>query len=587
MGKQMKLLTIAAGLALLGTGSAFANDTIESLTGFYAVDEAACMQPKGTLLLCEGNECLRQDYAMSVPLNPTSTTMKGTVAPVDTVDANGFNIKAGDVTFRYERSGSNNIQVVRPGEDTLQTTYLAKVNNGKVGFAFINDGVSKDPSASAAPLQLCPAYDANIAGWTETPANLIPAAVAPKGEAFDAFNRKLSEIELRYEAPKANSWISQITPVTLDDPEYPALFVFWVFGFGGVPQPIQILTYDHNENAYVDTTANQFKGEIPKVDWVAEATIDPIGVDGRMGILIAAGGMDAPPYPRTMNTLLLRNAEGKFVDRSVLLPRELHMAHDVSSGVINSAGDTGIYINNMFVPEYYVGTGNGKLANRREWLPDRLEKDGPKFTVSAMADLNGDGLADLVLGPKDSLIDPAVFYLNNGEGRFDRSEPVLLPKAPFPKRVLPITKREIGATYTDIQAIRLDPNQTYDDLLVVSNMGYAGYSMQILKNDGNGNLKDVTAELIDAPEDTYYKNDETPFSYFSHSRVFVGEDGEPIITTKSQSVMVPSHVFQGDANGFTASEPYWDAQIDTIAMFNGTPLMVQINKGEVALTSLP
>lgn len=567
----------------------YAEEAIEALTGFYAVDDASCQQPKGMLLLCEGTICLRQEYETSVPLQPNSSTMRGTVATVDTVDANGFNIKAGDVTFNFERAGANNIQVVRLNGDSLQTTYLARTNNGKVGFAFIEDGVSKDPSASAAPLQLCPAYSANAADWLaegKTPLNIVPAAVAPKGEAFDVFNRKLSEIELRYEAPKENAWVTQIVPVSLDDPEYPALFVFWVFAVGGTPLPIQILTYDHSEQAYVDTTAIQFRGEIPNVDYAASVTVDPIGVDGRMGILIAAAGMDAHPFPRTMNTLLLRNGEGKFVDRSVLLPRELHLSHDSASGIINSAGDTGIFINNMFVPEYYVGTGNGKLVNRREWLPDRLEKDGPKFTVSALADLNGDGLADLVLGPKDSLIDPAVFYLNNGEGRFDRSEPVLLPKAPFPDRVLPITKKVIGATYTDIQAIRLDPNQGYDDLVVVSNMGYEGYAIQILKNDGNSNLRDATAELIDGDEITYYKNDETPFSYVSRGRVFAYNGGYDILV-KSQSVVVPSYVFRRNGDTFLPSEPIWAGAIENAATFADVPLLIRTAGQEIALTAYP
>ena len=580
----MKLMTVVT-LALLGTTSVVANDTIEALTGFYAVDAAACLQPKGMLLLCNGNTCLRQDYQNSVPLNPEVTTMQGTVATETKVDAFGFNIQAGDVTFRFNRGGSSNVQVVRADEATLQTTYLARVNNGKAGFAFIADGVSKDPSASAAPLQICPAYSANAAQWDAPPAILAAAAEAPKPEDWVGLDRALGEIELRYEAPRANAWVSQVVPVTLDDPEYPALFMFWVFGVGGEALPLQVLTYDHAEHAYVDTTADQFKGEIPKVDWASGITVEPIGVDGRMGILIAATGMDAAPFPRTMNTLLLRNKEGKFVDRSVLLPRELHFSHDTASGVIDEAGNIGIYINNMYVPEYYVGTGDGKLIDRRAWLPDLLQDDEAKFAVSGMADLNGDGEMDLVLGSQDSTVNPAVYYMNDGTGRFDRSEPVLLPEPTLNQRELPITKKVVGAIYNDIQAIKLDPTQTYDDLVVVTSIGYAGYAVQILKNDGNGNLTDVTAEIIDGDETTYFKNDATPFSHVGRTRVFQHE-GQFDILVKGQAT-VPSFVYRNNGEGFTPTEAIFDGAIENAAVFGGTSLLIKVATDEVALTAYP
>ena len=68
---------------------------------------------------------------------------------------------------------------------------------------------------------------------------------------------------------------------------------------------------------------------------------------------------------------MLSNSAGQFVDASALLPQSFAYTHDLSSGVIDSAGDKAIFFNNVYsqpnTPLWYVianGTGAARSSAR-------------------------------------------------------------------------------------------------------------------------------------------------------------------------------------------------------------------------------
>lgn len=340
-----------------------------------------------------------------------------------------------------------------------------------------------------------------------------------------------SLISLQFEPPVPHARILEVVPIQLGDPEYPALMVLWVLNLGGTPLPLQVLTYDRSTQAYVDDPSRVYAaGEAPLVD-------NPRAVaffDSQYGhgIIVANTGMDRDPFPRTTNMLLMPNSEGLLVNYERSLVQDKEFSHDVSSGVINADGDWGIYVNSMYIPHYYI-MRDDRLIKANDRLPAAINRDDQKFTSSALADLNGDGFADLILGTANEAHDPSVIYMNNGRGGFTGPAIPLTP-TPFPRREMQFVDRMTGAGVLDIQPVKLDVNQVYWDLIVVSNDSYMGYSIQLLKNDGEGNFVDVSSERFETPESVYFNPLQKPYTWMYRTVLFDTDEGVDIIA-KSES----------------------------------------------------
>jgi autotransporter passenger strand-loop-strand repeat protein len=381
----------------------------------------------------------------------------------------------------------------------------------------------------------------------------------------------------------SNAYLSQVTPFLADSVTGKTLnlLLFWNVGNGSAYAPFQILQYDPTTHGFFDDTADMFAGPVvPSLANPRNVTVANFNGNGP-GFIIAEQGHDASPWPGATDTLLLSNQSGQLFDASANLPQTLAYTHDVSSGVVDPSGDIGVFFNNIFsspntAPYYLIGNGDGTFANKSSsFLPAVLHTTFPAFTASALLDVNGDGLADLIIGPEDQLQGAARLYLNPGNGNFSSVTPIALPSSPLPAGHDLFSSTLHGASVLDIQPIHLSsPN--YADLVVISTTGnYEGYAIQILINDGSGHFTDQTANrLAGAPSSQVYTGGN--FLQWIVRSFVVDLNGDGASDIAVQGNNGPSEVFLNDGSGhFNLAYLAANPAIMAVATIEGTPTLIE------------
>lgn len=576
------MLLLGGTISIASISLANANP-IDDLTGFYVEDPNDCLYAKGTLYLCQDGGCISQDYNHGASASPEFLKGSATQIVADGIDANGFTVAEGEISLSF----GNIARVLRFDGTSLQTTNLGR-KIGATTISFIRDGVAVDPSARAQELKQCPAYAEAAKQWLadgRAPQKVEPQAPKATAVVFEKFE---SLIPMTFEPPVPYARILEVVPIQLGDPEYPALIVLWVLNVGGTPLPLQVLTYDRSTNSYVDDPARVYAtGEAPLVDNPRAVAL----FDSQYGpgVVVANSGMDRDPFPRTTNMLLMPNSEGLLVNYERSLVQDKEFSHDVSSGVINADGDWGIYVNSMYIPHYYI-MRDDRLIKANDRLPAEINRDDQKFTSSALADINGDGFADLILGTVNEAHYPSVIYINNGRGGFTGPAIPLTP-TPFPQHKMQFVDRMTGAGVLDIQPVKLDVDQAYWDLIVVSNDSYMGYSIQLLKNDGGGNFVDVSSERFKTPDSVYFSPLQKPYTWMYRTVLFATDEGVDIIAKSESRYDVPSYVFgnNGDNTFSVVEERIGTNAITNAATFGGDDMLIEIgvDNRSVYLTAYP
>lgn len=215
--------------------------------------------------------------------------------------------------------------------------------------------------------------------------------------------------------------------------------------------------------------------------------------DGLPDLYVAGHGYDTDPFPGEQNHLLLGKQGGGYTDATAGLPQLSDFTHSASAGDIDGDGRLDLFVGNMSShaspSEAYVllGDGQGGFSKTNAGLPletgGLLNRASGNFgmTASLLADLNGDGRLDLVLGNDGNTYNKehrSLVFWNTGSG-FDANAKTFLPQGYFGDTTI----------VHDIATMDIDGDGDQDLLMLSSEStpsdAYAdGWALDALRNDG-------------------------------------------------------------------------------------------------------
>lgn len=259
------------------------------------------------------------------------------------------------------------------------------------------------------------------------------------------------------------------------------------------------------QGQWADQTASMFSGAVPGAEYAPRVVVADLNGDGRSDVYVPEFGNHAATGIGGFDQVWLSNASGKLgVGSTATLARR---AHGVTWGDLDRDGDIDIMVNNVTSPFtsptadlVLINNGQGSFSDKQALLPSSLRSGAAgreSHIWSLIADLTGDGAADVVLGGWEqyggpgqaSINPPSRLLINDGTGNFSASPILSLPMPP----VAPYT-------VTDIDAVDLNGDGLSDLVVAVTRDGngstgtyYGTGYLQLLINVGGGQFVDETA----------------------------------------------------------------------------------------------
>ena len=257
--------------------------------------------------------------------------------------------------------------------------------------------------------------------------------------------------------------------------------------------------------------------------------------DDRPDLFLGCIGWDASPGTGEQNRLYLSRPEGGWTDATDTLPQINDFTGHSSAGDISGRGVTDLFISNGYLrrlsaPYMLINTGTGQFTRASATIPagrnDILDTDtGHPFGGSTLADLDGDGLPDLVVwadSRDNSTKLRHTTILWNRAGVFVNNDTTELPLPGI-----------FTNTHMDLAVQAADVNQDgLPDLVVAGAQGNPyddGWFVQILINKGSRQFADETATRVkpdEASEGIEGVATKTPFPY-SLDVLDFNQDGAP------------------------------------------------------------
>jgi hypothetical protein len=233
---------------------------------------------------------------------------------------------------------------------------------------------------------------------------------------------------------------------------------------------------------------------------------DDFNGDGRPDMFIATSGWDVIGEHDEPNLLFLSQPEGGWRDATAALPQVQDFTHAAATGDISGRGVVDIFVGNghpgksQTRPYTLLNTGMGNFVQTTSNIPAGPNQlldplTAHRFVGATLADLNADGLPELIIGAHKSNTNQKLrrsLILWNRDGIFSETDVTQLPAA--------AVFEEFHEDY-DIEPIDVDGDGLIDLVLTGEQPTYRGWFVQIIMNKGNRQFVDETAERM-APADS-------------------------------------------------------------------------------------
>lgn len=161
-----------------------------------------------------------------------------------------------------------------------------------------------------------------------------------------------------------------------------------------------------------------------------KAIVADFNADGKKDIFIACHGYDAEPYPGERNDIVLSQPDGTY--RVQAAGPHIAYFHGASSADVNGDGLPDVVVaigaDRTSALVLLINQGNGTFSADYSRLPRGLSSKG-YYTVEFL-DVNGDGLADLVYGGHEWASSPTTIVINPGNFDFSSAPQLTIPPVP-------------------------------------------------------------------------------------------------------------------------------------------------------------
>lgn len=274
-------------------------------------------------------------------------------------------------------------------------------------------------------------------------------------------------------------------------------FVPTLFSFPG-DQFFQLQILEIQDDGSLLNIAPQvFGGEdnVPVMEFGRNLVIKDFNKDGFDDLFIADHGFDAGAFPGQSNIVALSDGEGGLVRAGSDFEIEPQFTHSVAAGDFDGDGNTDFYVGNLGVDNAYIAT----LLPNGNVVQDRFDigNDVNQFVYSLAADLDGDGIDELILGADNNVDNDARNVVVSLEG----GVPVVR-NLPSPTSLSGSFDASKGAITLDIETLDLNGDGRLDLLLMSTGADpfYQGFDFQALQQTANGGFVDVTSRFFDGQQ---------------------------------------------------------------------------------------